>query len=46
MLLTSRMNGNDDLKQKLALIILRHVDRGERDTQRLADAAFPEWAGI
>ena len=39
------MNGNDDIKQTLALIILRHVDRGERDPERLADIALREWTG-
>jgi hypothetical protein len=40
------MNEHEDLKQSLALIILRHVDRGVRDPERLADVAFREWAGI
>jgi hypothetical protein len=40
-----RMNGDNDLKRTLALIILRHADRGERDAQRLADAALQEWTG-
>ena len=39
------MNGNDDVKKTLALIILRHVDRGERDAERLAELAFHEWTG-
>ena len=39
------MNGNDDVKKTLALIILRHVDRGERDPGRLAEIAFREWIG-
>ena len=38
------MNGNDDVKQTLALIILRHVDKGVRDPQRLADIALCELA--
>jgi hypothetical protein len=42
---SKRMNGNDDVKKTLALIILRHVDRGERDSERLADAALREWTG-
>lgn len=39
------MNGNDDVKKTLALIILRHVDGGERDPDRLSEAAFREWTG-
>ena len=42
---TEQMNGNDDIKRTLALIILRHVDRGERDPERLAETAFREWTG-
>ena len=42
---TEQMNGNDDVKKTLALIILRHVDRGERDADRLAETAFREWTG-
>ena len=42
---SKRMNGNDDVKKTLALIILRHVDRGERDAERLAEIAFREWTG-
>ena len=34
------MNEHEDLKQSLALIILRHVDRGERDPEQLADVAL------
>ena len=41
-----RMNGDDDVKQTLALIILRYVDRGERDIQRLANRALCDWTGI
>jgi hypothetical protein len=39
------MNGNDDVKKTLALIILRHIDRGEREAGRLAEIAFHEWTG-
>jgi hypothetical protein len=39
------INGNEDMTQTLALIILRHIDRGERDPQRLADVALREWTG-
>jgi len=42
---TEQMNGNDDVKQRLASIILRHVDGGERDPERLAETAFREWTG-
>jgi hypothetical protein len=37
------INGNDEVKQTLALIILQHVDEGERDPERLADIALREW---
>jgi hypothetical protein len=43
--ITEQMSGNDDVKKTLALIILRHVDRGERDPERLAQTAFREWTG-
>jgi len=39
------MNGNDAVKKTLALIILRHVDGGERDPDRLAAVALREWTG-
>ncbi len=42
---STRMNGSDDVKQTLALIILRQVDRGERNAERLAETAFREWTG-
>lgn len=42
---STRMNRSDDVKKTLALIILRHVDRGERDAERLAETAFREWTG-
>jgi hypothetical protein len=38
------INGNDDVKQTLALTILRYVDRGERDPERLADVVIRELA--
>ena len=41
-----RINGNDDVRRQLALIILRHVDGGECDPARLAELAFSELAGI
>ena len=40
-----RMVGNEDVRQSLALIILRYVDRGVRDSERLADVALREWTG-
>jgi hypothetical protein len=38
-------NGNEDMRRTLALIILRYVDRGERDPELLADVALREWTG-
>lgn len=43
--LSARINGSDEVKQRLALVILKHVDRGERDPARLADVALREWTG-
>jgi len=43
--ITEQMNGDDVIKKTLALIIIRHVDRGERDPARLAERAFREWTG-
>ena len=40
-----RMKGSDDVKKTLALIILRHVDRGECNAERLAETAFRESTG-
>ena len=34
-----------DMRRKLARIIVRHVDRGERDAARLAELAFQEFTG-
>jgi hypothetical protein len=42
---TEQMNGSDDVKKTLALIILRHGDRGEGDPERPAETTFPEWTG-
>jgi hypothetical protein len=44
-LISNEMNGNDDAKRTLALIILRLADRGECDPARLAESAFQEWTG-
>jgi hypothetical protein len=41
-----RINGNDDMRRKLALISLRHVDKGELDPSRLAELAFSDLAGV
>jgi hypothetical protein len=46
--ISNEMNGNDAAKRRLALIIprlVRLVDRGERDSARLAEIAFQEWTG-
>ena len=42
---SKRMNGSDDIKTTLAHIILRHVDAGECNAERLAETAFREWTG-
>jgi hypothetical protein len=43
--ISGRMNGNEGERQTLALMILRHVDLGERDPERLADIALRELTG-
>ena len=43
--ISKQLNGNDDVKTTLALIILLHVDRGECNAERLAEIAFREWTG-
>ena len=43
--ISMRMNGHEDAKKTLALIIIRHVDQGERDAERLAEIALREWTG-
>ena len=43
--LSARIKGNADVRQKLALIILRHIDEGEGDPKRLSDIAFCELTG-
>jgi hypothetical protein len=40
-----RVNDNAAVNEKLAEIILRHVDEGERDAERLAAVALREWTG-
>jgi hypothetical protein len=42
---SKQLNGSDDVKKTLALIILRQVDRGECNAERLAETAFREWTG-
>lgn len=42
---SARINGIGDLREKLAQIILRHVDRGERNAERLSDIALQELTG-
>ena len=43
---SNEMNGNDDARRTLALIILRLVDRGEEcNSAHLAEIAFQEWTG-
>ena len=41
-----RINGDDSVRRRLALIILRHVDQGQHDPQRLSEIALNELAGI
>jgi hypothetical protein len=43
--LSTRINGNEALRQTLAKIILRQVDWGERDPVRLSDGAIRELTG-
>ena len=38
----ARMNGANAVRETLARIILRHIDLGERDPDRLSDIAFRE----
>jgi hypothetical protein len=37
--LPAKFHGNDRARRKLALLILRHVERGEHDPERLAASA-------
>ena len=41
-----KINGDPRVRRQLALIILRHVDQGERDPERLSELALNELAGI
>jgi hypothetical protein len=40
--LLAKESDSNDIRRKLAFIILRHTDRGERDPTRLADLSFRE----
>jgi hypothetical protein len=42
---TPKLVNGDDLRRQLALIILRHVDCGVQDPERLSEMAFRERAG-
>jgi hypothetical protein len=39
------VNGGD-LRRRLALTILRHVDRGAQEPERLSEMALREFAGL
>ena len=41
-----RSVAGDDMRRQLALIILRHVDRGVQDPERLSEVAFRDFAGL
>jgi hypothetical protein len=43
--LSAPMSNNEALRQRLATIILRHVDLGERDPVLISDAAIRELTG-
>ena len=43
---SAKIHGDADVRRRLALIILRHVDEGERDPARLSELALNELAGI
>ena len=44
--LPKAVNGNDDVRRQLALVILRHVDQGEHDPIRLSEMAYRDLAGL
>ena len=44
--LLAKESDSDDVRRKLALIILDHADQGERDPSRLADLSFRELMGV
>ena len=39
------ISGDADMRRRLARIILRHVDGGERDAGRLAELALQDFTG-
>ena len=43
---TAQISGNDDVRRRLALTIIRHVDGGELDPVRLGELAFNDLAGV
>ena len=43
---STRINRDDSVRRRLAPIILRHVDQGQHDPQRLSEIALNELAGI
>jgi hypothetical protein len=44
--ISKRMKDSVDVKKSLALIIVRLVDEGEHDPERLAETAFRQWTGV
>ena len=43
---SATVNRDVDVRRRLAFIILRHVDDGQRDAARLSELALNELAGI
>jgi hypothetical protein len=43
--LPTQIHDDEGVREALALVILRHVDRGERDPERLTDLALRELIG-
>ncbi len=41
---SAQSKNDEDIRETLALIILRHIDQGERDAQRLSMLAASEFA--
>ena len=44
--LSQKISEDDDVRKTLALIIIRHIDQGERDPARLSAVAARELAGL
>jgi hypothetical protein len=44
--LLAKESDSEHVRRKLAAIILRYTDRGERDPMRLADLSFRELMGL